>query len=72
MAIGRSRSNHFATMAFSAAPLVMAQPAALGIAATNKCQGWRELDHKIRPAAVMAAPRNVVLAIPSRRWISGK
>src|SRR5256885_14728101 len=38
IAIGRSRSNHFATMAFNAAPLVMAQPAPLGIAAVaNLC-----------------------------------
>jgi hypothetical protein len=72
IAIGRSRSNHLATSAFSAAPLVMAQPAPLGIAAANNCHGSRELDHNIRPAAVRTAPRKVVLAIPSRRCISGK
>ena len=40
-----------------------------GIAAASNCHGSRELDHKIRPAAVRTAPRNVVLAIPSRRCI---
>src|SRR4051812_12049167 len=43
IAFGRSRSNHLATMELRAAPLVVAQPAALGIAATKSCHGCQAL-----------------------------
>ena len=59
-------------MAFKAAPLVVAQPAALGMAATKRCHGCQAPDHPTKPTAIRRPPPKLVVAIPNLRCISGR
>jgi hypothetical protein len=64
MAFGRSRSNHGATIALIAAPLVAAQPLPEIAAATNNCHGADATDQATIPAPARTAPMIVVCANP--------
>src|SRR3978361_169480 len=64
MAFGRSRSNHGATIALLAHPLVAAQPPPEIAAATNNCHGADAADHAPIPAPARTAPMIVVCASP--------
>ena len=54
------------------APLVAAHPAPLNIAAMNSCHGSPANDQKSMPITSVATPAWVVVAMPKRRWASGK
>ena len=56
IAFGRSRSNHGATMALSAAPLIAAQPAPLSSSAGTSCQVCCAFVQAMAPAAASTAP----------------
>ena len=64
IALGRSRSNHGATMALRAAPLMAAHPAPLNNSAGTSCQACRALVQAMAPAAASSAPTMVTRATP--------
>src|SRR5690348_17425417 len=64
IAFGRSRSNHGATIALIAAPLVAAQPLPEIAAATNNCHGADATDQATIPTPERTAPIIVVCANP--------
>lgn len=70
-AAGRFLSNHGATIALIAAPLVSAQPAPLGNAARNSSHGDGDRAHATTPAQASTPPMRVASASPKRRWIAG-
>ena len=67
IAFGRSRSNHGATMALSAAPLIADHPAPLRISAGTSCQACWAFAQARAPAPASTTPAQVTRPTPKRR-----
>lgn len=71
-AAGRLRSNQGATIAFTAAPEVSAQPAPVSSAAPNSIQAAGTQAQSVTPIALSTAPARITRARPKRASSAGK